>query len=136
MRSVIESLECRVVPAGVHFTEAVAEIDDYKFGPAGEFFGQSMASGDFNGDGFLDLLVGAPGRPDAGPVFTRPGDGSAYVFFGDGADFELTGLSTLNGANGFRIHSNELAANLGFSVEAADINGDGIDDMIVGAPRA
>ena len=44
-------------------------------------------------------------------------------------------LSTLNGSNGFRI-SGEAAGDFnGFSVSGAgDVNGDGFDDVIIGAP--
>ena len=43
-------------------------------------------------------------------------------------------LSTLDGTNGFRIDGVDLGDNSGFSVSGAgDVNGDGIDDVIIGA---
>ncbi|MGK2925548.1 MAG: beta strand repeat-containing protein [Lysobacterales bacterium] len=82
-------------------------------------------AGDFNGDGIDDLVIGAP--------FTE--NGSAYVVFGNaGAWGGAVNLSDLNGSNGIRIDGAELAETLGQSVSrAGDVNGDGIDDVIVGA---
>ena len=91
--------------------------------------GASVSSaGDVNGDGIDDLIVGAP---DAN------GNGESYVVFGsiDGFDAILD-VSSLDGSNGFVIGTRQ-SADLGASVSSAgDVNGDGIDDLIVGAPRA
>ena len=46
-------------------------------------------------------------------------------------------LASLNGANGFKIRASRLATMSGVSVsEAGDVNGDGFDDLIVGAHGA
>ena len=85
-------------------------------------------AGDINGDGIDDLIIGTP--------YTD--SGTAYVVFGSdqgwGATFDL---AALNGTNGFRIDGDESGDTLGKSVSAAgDINGDGIDDLVVGATLA
>ena len=88
------------------------------------------AAGDVNGDGIGDLLIGAA---NADQGFS--GTGSSYVVFGQASGFGSSlSLSTLNGTNGFRIDGAVASTFLGASVsEAGDINGDGFDDVIVGA---
>lgn len=91
---------------------------------SGNRLGQSVASGDFNGDGFSDLLVGG--------AYTTAGD--AYVIFGgaSGLDAEIN-PANLDGSNGFAISGIVSADRLGISAASADVNGDGIDDILVGA---
>ncbi len=89
------------------------------------------AAGDINGDGIADLVIGAR---HAGPNGER--SGRAYVVFGSNTGLPHPfDLSTLDGSNGFAINGEAADDRLGYSVAAAgDINGDGVDDLIVGAP--
>ena len=88
-------------------------------------------AGDVNGDGVDDLLIGAPGA-DANGDFS----GASYVVFGgagvgNGGNLEL---SALDGTNGFKLSGVAYDAS-GFAVSTAgDVNGDGLDDLLIGAP--
>ncbi len=88
--------------------------------------GLSVANaGDVNGDGVTDLIVGAPRNSSA-----APNAGAAYVVYGpaDPGDVNLSDADVVLRAP----ENNELA---GWSVSTAgDVNGDGLDDVVVGAP--
>jgi hypothetical protein len=90
-------------------------------------------AGDVNGDGLDDLLIGAFGASPNGDD-----SGRTYVLFGSQTPFPpVLELSSLNGANGFTINGEAEFDRLGQSVsDAGDFNGDGTDDLIVGARLA
>lgn len=94
--------------------------------------GRSVApAGDVNGDGFGDLIIGA-----ADNVYFA-NSAKSYVVFGGSALASPLSLSTLDGTSGFRIEPVAAADVAGFSVSGAgDVNGDGLDDIVVGAFRA
>ena len=101
---------------------------------AGDGSGSSVASaGDVNGDGFPDLIIGAPGADPHGS-----NSGVSYVVFGQASGFSSSlNLSVLDGSNGFQINGEAAGDNSGSSVASAgDVNGDGIADLIIGASGA
>ena len=101
-----------------------------------DYSGWSVSSaGDVNGDGVDDLLIGAPSADPNG----HQARGETYVVFG-GSATESSGaldLSDLNGNNGFVINGVDDGDRSGYTVSSAgDINGDGVDDLLIGAPYA
>ena len=100
--------------------------------------GRSVSSaGDVNGDGFDDLIIGAP---EAGYDGSNSFSGKAYVVFGTDAGFgtdvngrQVLDLTSLDSSEGFVI-SGDTPDSAGGSVSGAgDVNDDGFDDVIVGA---
>jgi hypothetical protein len=91
---------------------------------AQDLFGVSVSgAGDFNGDGFDDVIVGAWDNGGGGGR-----SGRAYTFFGP-----LTG--TIAASNADFVVTGQASDQLGLSVAGMDLNGDGAGDLIVGAPQ-
>ena len=103
----------------------------------GDLSGYSVSSGDVNGDGYDDIIIGAVGADRNGNSVSNRG--ASYVVFGkdDDAFAATMNLSELDGSDGFRINGESAGDASGRSVSSAgDINGDGYDDIIIGAPYA
>ena len=81
-------------------------------------YGQVICTGDFNNDGFDDVAVGAPNYRDPKE------DGKVYVYYGG---------NTMDTAVDWSVTRKGSWEMFGCSVSSGDINGDGIDDLIVGA---
>jgi Ca2+-binding RTX toxin-like protein len=94
------------------------------------------AAGDINGDGFDDLVIGADDPSEAYVIFGRGPESGGFP-----AELELSSLLPANGGNGSAgfvlFDGADAVIRLGFSVAAAgDVNGDGLADLLVGAPDA
>jgi hypothetical protein len=101
---------------------------------AGDYSGISVSgAGDVNGDGLDDVIVGAYGADRNGDSYV----GESYVVFGK-ADSNPVDLARLEAdQRGFRIEGIDADDFSGLSVSGAgDVNGDGLDDVIVGAYAA
>jgi hypothetical protein len=98
---------------------------------AGDASGYAVSNaGDVNGDGFDDLIVGAVRDTPSGTA-----SGASFVVFGKtgGGIVELSDAEA--GAGGFVINGASSRDQSGFSVSGAgDVNGDGFDDLLIGAP--
>ena len=91
-------------------------------------FGSAVALGDVNSDSYADIIIGAPKDDNLTLPFTTVIDaGSVTVRSGDPASYSGVPLKTFYG---------EIAkAYAGTSVAAGDFDGDGVADIIIGAPN-
>ncbi len=122
-------------PSGITTGFFITQTDAGEVNEAGDRFGTAVAAGDFNHDGFVDLAVGAPGE--------GLGSGAVFVFPGS-----VKGLTCLAGfpcpttiTTGFFITQNhatggvhEAGDEFGAALAVGDFDGDGIEDLAVGAP--
>lgn len=93
---------------------------------ANSWFGYALSgAGDVNADGFADLIVGAPRYFDE--VSGQEYEGSVFAYYGS--------QNGIAGQPAWRFESNQIWASFGWSVAGAgDVNNDGFDDVIIGAP--
>ncbi|MDJ0633270.1 MAG: dockerin type I domain-containing protein, partial [Xenococcaceae cyanobacterium MO_188.B29] len=98
---------------------------------AGNLLGTSVSSaGDFNGDRLEDILISEVGANEE--------TGTSYVLFGSTEQFDaIVDLDELESNQGFTIEGIETGDRSGNSVSGAgDVNDDGFDDLLIGAPQA
>ncbi|GAB4143881.1 MAG: hypothetical protein Tsb009_15250 [Planctomycetaceae bacterium] len=91
-------------------------------------FGSALTTGDFNGDGYTDLAIGIPGENKDGLSDV----GAVQIVFGS-ADGIVSRNRLLFQPDGTRDEAEQYDF-FGSALDAGDLNGDGVDDLVVGVP--
>lgn len=91
-----------------------------------------IAFGDINGDGYDDLIIGAP----QATLPTRDLAGTAYIIYGS-PDLEGSQVDLAHLPSGYQgtTFIGKTYSNLGYAVSCGDIDQDGCDDVLLGAPN-
>ena len=97
-----------------------------------DYSGSTLSGlGDINGDGIDDFAIGAANANSSG----KNSVGEVYIIFGDdNIKPAAMNVSSLNGSNGFTIEGIDAGDRLAASGNIGDVNGDGINDIFLGAP--
>jgi hypothetical protein len=87
----------------------------------------SVSTGDFNNDNCTDIILGCPSCLSSA--------GATYVVYGRKGGYDYIDLSAMSATQGFVITGINPNEQSGYSLSSADLNNDGYDDIIIGAPN-
>lgn len=93
--------------------------------------GWTLASGDFNGDGFADLAVGIPFEDESGDANT----GAVQIFYGSVAGLATAGTQVFDQASAGISGAREPDDRFGWALAVGDFGPDGFDDLAIGIPN-
>ncbi len=114
--------------SGLQAGPRISQAEAGAINQGGDRFGAALAVGDFNRDGYDDLVVGAPGKNPG----NLPQAGAVYVFWGG-----LVGLGHGQKLIDSTPRSEPMTgAAMGAALATGDFDGDGFDDLAAGAPSA
>lgn len=100
-----------------------------------DFFGTTLASGDFDGDGFADLAIGAPNEDGGTGAGSQASDsGAVIVLYGSVNKLSSDGSQEWNQSSGGISNSPDEGDLFGAALAAGDFDNDGRDDLAIGAP--
>ena len=115
------------VPTGVDVTTVIGA-------DAGDVLGEELTSGDIDGDGFIDLVLGA--LTADGMNNSIPNAGDTVVVYG-GPQLRNTTVDTQNTPAGTTtIYGEDISDILGDTLSCNDVNADGFDDLVIALPSA
>ncbi len=95
-----------------------------------DWFGQALTTGDFDGNGYPDLAVGAP-QEDLGAASNA---GAVHVFYARSGGIRVEGNQVWSQAGSGILGEPQAGDQFGSALAAGDFNGDGIEDLAVGVP--
>ncbi len=96
----------------------------------GDEFGATLAYGDFNGDGYDDLAIGAPGEKLGG----KNNSGSVNVLYGSASGLNANGDQLWTQDSNSVADSSQKGDRFADSLAVGDFNGDGFADLAIGVP--
>lgn len=125
----------RHVDLAQHWDSRLYGIDSQPFsltavGEHPDHAGFAVNAGDFNGDGLDDALIGAPFAD--GYLNEKVDAGESYVIFGRLASLKTVSLSKAD----LIVYGVRPGDHSGYALATANLNGDALDDWIIGSPSA